>query len=399
MREAPRRSPVSIVCVSNDADVLSDALARSVQTLRPTAPQTELIVLSNGDGEFATAGAALNHGVRAARHSVCVFVHQDVYLHSLVRLEEAAAALLDDAGIGLLGALGITGRGELRGRIRDRVMLLGRAVDGPTDVDSLDEVLFMARRDQLLDSPLSEAPELAWHAYAVEYGSRLRNAGRRVVAGRIPLTHNSLTTNLARLSEAHAHVGGLYPRQLPIRTTCGVIAANSATPSPMLARHRWRYRWLKGSHRAYRARRLVGRLPVVLSDIRMNIDSVLDDCDIESLTVASLRTGDGLDDDMSVPVELRRLGRRFTFCAADRDGLLQLVADRTDHESLLVTNLDRRFLAEVRAAQLTGEVTLGFALEIGFWLITGPASQARPSAWRQPSAIPLGLRAESGSRR
>ena len=46
------------------------------------------------DGRFGSAGAALNDGARRARNGVVVFVHQDVYLHSLVALEEAAAALI-----------------------------------------------------------------------------------------------------------------------------------------------------------------------------------------------------------------------------------------------------------------------------------------------------------------
>ena len=247
MSAVNQRTPVSIVCVSNNPLVLDDCLIRSVDTHRPTAPKTELIVVQNSQKQFSTAGAALNHGVSLAHNDVCVFVHQDVYLHSLVRLEEAAAALLNDTAIGLLGALGITANGNLRGRIRDRVVLLGRATEGFVEVDSLDEVLFMARRDQLLQAPLSEDPNLAWHAYAVEYGARMRRVGKQVVAGHVPLTHNSLTVNLDRLSEAHTHVGLLYPDQLPIKTTCGSIDGALANQTKFLSRHRWRYRWLKGS--------------------------------------------------------------------------------------------------------------------------------------------------------
>ncbi len=74
---------------------------------------------------------------------------------------------------------------------------------GLAEVDSLDEVLFMMRRDQILRHPLSEEADLSWHAYAVEYGARLRSMGYRVAVANIPLTHNSLTINLDRLAEAH----------------------------------------------------------------------------------------------------------------------------------------------------------------------------------------------------
>src|ERR1700757_2148227 len=126
MSKTHQRTPVSIVCVSNNSQVLNDCLIRSVDTHRTTAPETELIAVDNSRKQFSTAGAALNHGGSLAHNEVCVFVHQDVYLHSLVRLEEVAAALLTDNGIGLLGAIGITANGDLPGRIRDRVVLIGR---------------------------------------------------------------------------------------------------------------------------------------------------------------------------------------------------------------------------------------------------------------------------------
>jgi hypothetical protein len=393
MSEIHQRTPVSIVCVSNNPQVLNNCLTRSVDTHRPTAPRTELIVVQNSENQFSTAGAALNHGVSLARNEVCVFVHQDVYLHSLVRLEEAAAALATDTEIGLLGALGITSNGNLRGRIRDRVVLLGSATEGFVEVDSLDEVLFMARRDQLLQAPLSEDPNLAWHAYAVEYGARMRNVGKRVVAGRIPLTHNSLTTNLDRLTEAHTYVGLLYPEQRPINTTCGIIDGTPANQTKFLASHRWRYRWLKGSRQAYSARRALGHLPVVLSDIRFDVDNLLENCGEDSLTVIAQESALNHDADLAEAIELDRLGRTMTFRVANSHALLDWVSSCGQAESLLLTNIDSAFLPNLRGVNRDVDALLGFSESIGFWLITGPAAKASPEAWRLPSAKPLGLRA------
>ena len=50
----------------------------------------DYVPVSNCDGVFASAGAALNHGAAQCRHDYIVFAHQDVYLHSLAALEEAA---------------------------------------------------------------------------------------------------------------------------------------------------------------------------------------------------------------------------------------------------------------------------------------------------------------------
>ena len=393
MSKTHQRAAVSIVCVSNNPEVLNDCLIRSVETHLPAAPKTELIVVRNSQREFSTAGGALNYGVSQARNDVCVFVHQDVYLHSLVRLEQAAAALLMDTGIGLLGAIGITPDHGPRGQVRDRVVLIGYVSDVVTEVSSLDEVLFMARRDQLLQAPISEHPVLAWHAYAVEYGARMRRAGKRVAVGRIPLTHNSLTTNLERLTDAHAHVSLLYPEQLPIATTCGVIDDASAERRKFLAGHRWRYRWLKGSRQAYSARRAAGPLPVVLSDIRLDIDRALDDCGEKKLTVIGLESGMDVDRDLAEAIELERLGRHFAFRVANYEALHERVSNRRPTESLLLTNLNNAALSNLRSLLSKDNSLVGFAEAIGFWLIVGPIAKASPEAWRLPSAKPLGLQA------
>ena len=109
--EVARRTPVSIVCVFNAPDVLASCLNRSIDEGRSGASMTELITVDNRDKKFATAGAALNHGAAQAHNDVVVFVHQDVYLHSLPELERAAYELLTAPQIGVMGAVGIDGAG------------------------------------------------------------------------------------------------------------------------------------------------------------------------------------------------------------------------------------------------------------------------------------------------
>ncbi|MBN9376581.1 MAG: hypothetical protein J0I40_14580 [Cellulomonas sp.] len=171
-----RREPVSIVCVFNDPAVRSSCLDRSIAAGLSDAPDTEYIPVDNTRGQFRSAGAALNAGAAESRRRVVAFVHQDVYLHDLVALERAAAALLDDPRIGLVGAVGITDTGAVLGRVRDRVVMIGQPTSESQDVDSVDEVLFLVDRDRVVADPLSEHPDLAWHAYAVEYGARMRSA-------------------------------------------------------------------------------------------------------------------------------------------------------------------------------------------------------------------------------
>ena len=69
--------------------------------------------MDNVDSAFSSAGAALNHGATLARNDYFVFVHQDVYLHSIRALEQAAGRLADDESLGLIGAIGIHADGRL----------------------------------------------------------------------------------------------------------------------------------------------------------------------------------------------------------------------------------------------------------------------------------------------
>ena len=127
----------------------------------------------------------------------------------------------------------------------------------------------MVPRRLLELEPLSEAPELAWHAYAVDYGLRVRSRGLRVCALDIPLTHNSITVNLERLDEAYAAIAAAHPRQLPVQTPGGVVtsAGRAHAAGGFLHSHRWRYRWARESAAVHRERRAAGTGACVLGDI------------------------------------------------------------------------------------------------------------------------------------
>ena len=145
MRMSALYASVSVVCVYNDLAVREECLDGSIQALSDEASDFEYLPIDNVNGTYSSAGAALNHGVSLARKDVVVFVHQDVFLHSLASLKRAAGQTRAE-GFGLMGAVGIRSDGRIVGRVRDRVVLLGEAVARPTEVDSVDEVLFMAPR-------------------------------------------------------------------------------------------------------------------------------------------------------------------------------------------------------------------------------------------------------------
>ena len=391
---ARRRVPVSVVSVWNDESVRSDCLDRSLEAGRDSAPDLEYLPVDNRGQPYATAGAALNYGVRAATCEVIAFIQQDIYLHSLPALEEAAGLLVEDPGIGLVGAVGIDRHGSLRGRIRDRVALVGTPAASPVEVDSLDEVLFLARREDLLASPLCQDADLAWHAYAVEYGLRQRARGRSVVAIDIPLSHNSLSTNLARLDVAHAGVARRHPDAMPLHTTCGLIApdvdAAAARPSPtFLSDHRWRYRWAKGSVAARRGQRSSASPIAVLADLRRDIDRVAD-ASPGGMRIHNLVPKGRAFAEEVAGTRLRRSGYDVHFTSGTLEQLPDLAAVAG---TTVVTNLEPRDLVALRRRVAGIAHVLGYHDDLGYWMVFGQAAGSAADIWadrrNRPARLPL----------
>jgi hypothetical protein len=383
---------ISIVCVFNNEDVRRECLDRSIAGF-VDASEVEYLPVTNTDNRFTTAGAALNFGARSATRDVVLFVHQDVYLHSLDLLK-AAADLLRSGQWGVLGAVGIGRDGAIRGRLRDRVVLIGDDSPHPVEVDSLDEVLFMVSRDVVLRQPLSESPDLAWHAYGVEYCVRMRELGSRAGALNLGITHNSLTINLNRLDVAHRAVAELYPDRLPVRTTCGVVGderIRRRLPGP-LSHHTWRYRWLKESRLAWRLRKHAPRAEFVLADIRIDVDLITGGAG--DLSIINIDDVGGFTETAALGINFHRYDQQVTV----RVGTLGEVADALQglgaSESLLISNLtppDIRTLAPELKDRAPGSTLIGL-YDDDVWLLLGPAATVPPVEWTTPRATPLAMR-------
>jgi hypothetical protein len=392
-RPARRKEPVSIVTVFNDDAVRRSCLDRSIDAHRHEALDVDYVPVSNVAQAFASAGAALNHGVAQSRNEYVVFVHQDVYLHSLTALEEAAGMLAEDESIGLLGAIGVTADGRFFGQLRDRVFLLGDPAAEPAPVDCVDEALFIIPRRLLERDPLTEDPNFAWHAYAVEYGLRARAQGLQVCAVDIPLTHNSLTVNLDRLDVAYAALASSYPDAMPVMTPQGLVGgpARVRDRTSFLGAHRWRYRWLRESRNARAGSRAAGGSQCVLGDIRIHVDELLAQVssDPPLLIVNSDRHSSFLDEQPR-PLPLSRAGRPVRVASAPPDEVAALVDRFAAGGPALLTNL-RLEDVERLTSQLPREpLIVGFRTSIGYWMLIGVAPESMPRTWRSRQATPLG---------
>jgi hypothetical protein len=385
---------ISIICVYNNSRVREECLDRSIQAYSGEL-DVDYIPVDNTKQVFNCAGAALNHGVINARHDLVAFVHQDVYLHSIDRLAMAGPAF-DDGTWGLLGANGVASNGENIGRLRDRAQLIGRHAPTPVDVDSVDEVLFLVPRQLVVRHPLSEDPHLAWHAYAVEYGLRLRLQGRRVGAVDLAITHNSLTANLARLDVAHRSVGEKYPQLRPIHTTCGTIGERESRwrSASLVRQHGWRMRWLRHSLLAVRARQKINA-PVVLSDIRQEVD-LLPFSEESPLYIFNLDRAGGFAQFGSDPLRLTRYGRPVVMQAVRTLAeLLVMLEDLPRSSRILVVDVTLDDLAELESRDDGRDWLVGIHPET-LWLLGGSAAHELPAEWSRPRALPLGVGRHAG---
>jgi len=252
-------------------------------------------------------------------------------------------------------------------------------------------VLFMVTRSQVLREPLSESPDLAWHAYAVEYCLRMRASGRRAAAVDIPLTHNSMTTNLARLDVAHRSVGHTYAGLVPIRTTCGIVAGEhgAGTTSWTVRRARGARTFWGESVRARRVRRSLRGVPqdrghargrqVVLADIRLLVDDVARLAGSSSIRVVD-PTRDGT---VGEAEGLERNGIAFSAATLRWPGVVAAVAATAPSELLLVSGLRPEEIAPL-AATATGPYVVGLARDTGLWLLLGADPAALAPLWSRP---------------
>jgi len=382
---------ISIVCVYNDPEVRKQCLDRSIDAYGGNL-EIDYIAVDNTTRDYSSAGAALNHGAEMARFDVVVFVHQDVHLHSIDRLAAVGAALIGGKW-GLLGANGVTMQGESVGRLRDRTQLIGRYAPTPVDVDSVDEVLFMVSRDAVLEHRLTEDPDLSWHAYAVEYGLRMRSLGKRVGAVDMAITHNSLTINLDRLDVAHRRLGHIYPRLSPIRTTCGTIGVRDSNwrKLPFVRNHGWRLRWLRQSMLAIKVHRRIDA-PVVLGDIRHEVD-LLPFSDESPLHLFNIDHVGGFAEFAAEPLRLTRYGRPVVMRAVrTMSELFVLLDELPDTSRILIMGVDLDDLSDFRLGRGRKRDWLVGIQTTTLWLVGGSDARQLPNQWSRPQAVPLGSR-------
>ena len=240
--------------------------------------------------------------------------------------------------------------------------------------------------------PLSEEPTLAWHAYAVEYGLRLRQDGLRVCAVDVPLTHIGLSINTRNLEAAHAQLARAYPNALPVRTPTCSITRRAAFPrrGGLVLQHGWRVRWLRESVAAYVGRGALKGARCVLGDIRWCIDDVLAEGAAPLLIVNVDRDGTFFDDEPD-PLVLKRLEYEISVTSGAPETAVGSIRSAAQDANVLVSGLSARDLRSYAPHLWNRRALLGFRREIGYWLLVGPIAAQAATRLRSQRSTPVGM--------
>jgi len=214
------QSPISFVACVNDTDQLKSNLLAS-PCLGPGTPHE--VLLYEGMG---SAAEGLNRGLREAKNETIVFVHQDVFLPSWWPAQLALQwSKAENSGgrIDVAGAFGVRYREGGRthvGRVIDRDRMLAMDIELPADVDGLDELLIVVKKQ----TPLRFEPAVGWHLYGTDLALQAHVAGLRTVVLDLPCHHNSLLKEFGgayRYSESV--LARKWPTELPIVTNSSTI--------------------------------------------------------------------------------------------------------------------------------------------------------------------------------
>jgi hypothetical protein len=237
----PRRLTFAVAV--NNRHVLERNLLAS-PCLQPGHPH-EVLLQDN----FASAALAYNDAIRKATNDLIIFIHQDIFLprpwlsqveHNLHQLERA------DPTWGVLGCWGATTDGRFLGHIYSTGLgVLGADFDGPTPVQTLDEIVLIVRKSTglVFDGTLPH-----FHFYGTDICLRSERHGRGCYVIPAFCVHN--TRQLLQLPkdfyECYFHVKRVWKDHLPIQTTCIKVSRCDVQVYRRRLQDLWRPFW--GSH-------------------------------------------------------------------------------------------------------------------------------------------------------
>lgn len=171
---------ISIICPSNNKDILEKYLLKSLK--KQTYLDYETIIIDTNKKKYNGCVEALYEGINKAKGEYLMFVHHDVCFTDKDELKNIIK-YIDNLDFGVVGVAGAANeRNNLIGNITNgpsKEKISNKIITEPTEVQSLDEVLFIIKKDTIKKYPL-EKNNKTWHLYAVEYSLKMIDNNKKV---------------------------------------------------------------------------------------------------------------------------------------------------------------------------------------------------------------------------
>lgn len=217
---------ITVISVFNNKDILEERLLKSLNIQNI---QYELILVDNSDGKFKSAANALNYGAKNATKDYLMFVHQDVDLlgeNCLRNIEEVIDSLEDLGVAGVAGYAKTEGKPVMMSNIQDGYPPedVGMNIDGPVEVQSVDECLFIVPRSLFQELKFDEKTCPDWHLYGVDYCLSTKKLGKTIYVIPANIYHASRTVSFSNTyySTLYNVVNKHGDDYETIDTSCGV---------------------------------------------------------------------------------------------------------------------------------------------------------------------------------
>lgn len=187
----------SIVCVFNNQRTLDEYL---IQSLNRQSALYELILVDNTRNNYHSAANALNHGANLTKNQYLMFIHQDIRFESDSSLTDMERYLV---GLGHFGVVGVAGKKDWQGTMTNLLHGIPPQpageirLSGPTEVQTVDECLFITPKDLFETNQFDERTCTDWHLYGVDYCLSMKKMGHPNFIIPVCLYHRSAADSMS----------------------------------------------------------------------------------------------------------------------------------------------------------------------------------------------------------
>ena len=211
---------ISIICASNNKDILEKMLIKSLdeQSFR----DFELIIIDAKNKGFKSASETLNYGAKIAKGEYLFFVHQDIEFITKNGLMDLVSYCKSN-DFGIAGVAGATGDRNYQNHtavlMGSDKRQAGKKLEKVMEAYALDECLLIVKKSKFIEfSYLGET----WHFYGPDLSNKMKKKDEKVLIFPVWIYHYS---DAKSLNFSYFDTLKLYAKKNRdiklIRTCCG----------------------------------------------------------------------------------------------------------------------------------------------------------------------------------